>query len=545
MAAYVQKATGNFSNGGSGATATATLTGVTAGNSIIAIVRGGSFNYASAPSCSVSDGTSYNVAKSQTGDAGSNVRPMAEIHYLHNVSSGTHAVVATMNAGSFNAYGALDVVEVSGLDNAAPDVTAGSFSSSSTTPVTGTTGSTSAADGIAIAALGLLGSGTISLAASGYTNLYEDEAMNPDSVAGSSDYKILSATGAQSAAWGTLGSSKPYAGAIAVFLDAADAVTVTDVDTDETITADQANVVVTGTGFGSSQGAGTVTIRQGSTSVAQTIDSWSDTSIQFDVVFDSTTDLKYGAATLRVTENGGAYGELAITISPQTGYVYTDLLTPNTTSAYRLSASLDLAAGDQVRGRGLNGNPFPTGHTIETDATVTLDTGITGTAFEASAWDAGDSTWGSWARIDVDPNPVTVSPPVGALTLSGLAPSVALGNNQRIAVPVGSLTVTAYAPTVAVTTGVQTIVPPVTGLTRTAAQAAIEAAGLVEAPFFYFDSAAVNTVLSQTPAAGTVVEEDSTVEIRVSVGTEASSLVQRVGRTKFRTVQNRTKFRVA
>lgn len=323
------------------------------------------------------------------------------------------------------------------------------------------------------------------------------------------------------------------------------AVTVSDVDTDETITADQTNVVVTGTGFGSSQGAGTVTIRQGSTSVAQTIDSWFDTSIQFDVVFDSTTDLKYGAATLRVTEDGGAYGELAITISPQTGYVYTDLLTPNTTSAYRLSASLDLAAGDQVRGRGLNSNPFPTGHTIETDATVTLDSGVTGTAFEASAWAASDSTWGSWARIDVDPNPITVSPPVGALTLSGLAPSVTLGDNQRIAVPVGSLTVTAYAPTVAITTGVQTVVPPVTGLTRTAAQAAIEAAGLVEAPFFYFDSAAVNTVLSQTPAAGTVVEEDSTVEIRVSVGTEASSLVQRVGRTKFRTVQNRTKFRVA
>lgn len=544
MAAYVQKATGAFPNGSSGATATATLTGVTAGNSIIAIVRGGSFNYASDPSCSVSDGTSYSLAKTQTGHAGGNVRPLAEIHYLHDVSAGTHTVVATMSAGSFNCYGALDVVEVSGLADAAPDVTAGSFSDSSTDPVTGTTSATSGANGIAIAAVGLLGSGTISLAASGYTNLYEDEAMNPDSVAGSSDYKILSATGAQSASWGTLGSSKPYAGAIAVFLDASPAVTVTDVATDEAITADQTNVVVTGTGFGASQDSGSVTIRQGSTSVTQTIDSWADTSIQFDVVFDSTTDLKYGAATLRVTEDGGAYGEIAITISPPSGRVYTDLLTPNTTAAYRLSAlSSDLVAGDQVEGRGLGDTAFPSGHTIETDGTVTLGSGITGTAFEARAWDASDSTWGAWARIDVDPNPITVSPPVASLALTGQVPAVNVSAAQRVSVPAGSLSLTAYAPTVAVASSSQAVVPPVVGLTRTAAGAAIEAVGLVEQVFFYHDPAALNVVIAQSPSAGALVDEGSSVEIRVSVGAE-SAPAARAGRTIFRIERNRTIFRV-
>lgn len=513
------------------------ISGVTAGSTIIVGAHIGGAA-ATVGTISVSDDKNagaYEIDATQVSPAGDDQNQLQLFRKTGCAAGDTNV---TVNATGTSLYVSAVWAEYGGellLDVANQDGSAsGNNVSNYTSPTVTTTGATRTI-------IGLIGSDTTP--ASGFTpNGGESEIGETNGRIQMQDEAAATA-GSYSSSW-ALGGSTDVASIVAAYY-APSTVTVTDVDTDETITADQTNVVVTGTGFGSSQGAGTVTIRQGSTSVAQTIDSWSDTSIQFDVVFDSTTDLKYGAATLRVTENGGAYGELAITISPQTGYVYTDLLTPNTTSAYRLSASLDLAAGDQVRGRGLNGNPFPTGHTIETDATVTLDTGITGTAFEASAWDAGDSTWGSWARIDVDPNPVTVSPPVGALTLSGLAPSVALGNNQRIAVPVGSLTVTAYAPTVAVTTGVQTIVPPVTGLTRTAAQAAIEAAGLVEAPFFYFDSAAVNTVLSQSPAAGTVVEEDSTVEIRVSVGTEVSNVVQRVGRTKFRTVQNRTKFRVA
>lgn len=62
---------------------------------------------------------------------------------------------------------------------------------------------------------------------------------------------------------------------------------VTDVDTDEAVGTDQTDVVITGDGFGATQGSGTVELwsdPQGTTQVAQTIDSWSDTSIQIDVV---------------------------------------------------------------------------------------------------------------------------------------------------------------------------------------------------------------------------------------------------------------------
>ena len=62
-----------------------------------------------------------------------------------------------------------------------------------------------------------------------------------------------------------------------------------------------ANLALTGTNFGSSQGSGSVTVTQGSPAM-NTIDSWSDTSIQFDMNGGSLSD---GAAALRVQNNLG------------------------------------------------------------------------------------------------------------------------------------------------------------------------------------------------------------------------------------------------
>lgn len=532
MSALVQQSSTTFFFGDNTAKSVS-LTGVTAGNSIIVcaslyIYGGGT------PTVSASDGTAYSTDVSHVISAGSD-RPIAGIMRLHNVSSGSKTITVTIGGGisAGNCNGSIVAYEVSGLANAAPDKTA-TGGTTSTTPATGSTGTLTQANNFAIAALAATATGAD--LPSGWTNLITTD--------GRQDYKVLSSTSSISADWGTFNASGGWAGVLAVYKDAS-SVTVTDVDTDESITATQTNVVVTGTGFGSSQGAGSVTIRQGSTSVTQTIDSWAATSIQFDTVFDSgSPDLKHGSATLRVTENGGAYGELAITIAAISGRTYIDLGTPNTTSSYRISASSDLASGDQLEVRGLNGYDFPAGHTVNTDATVTLDSGVTGVAFEARAWSVADSTWGSWARQDIDPNPISVAPPAGALTLSGKVPNVTASALQRVEVPVGTLTLSGHAPTVAITTGTQTVVPAVVGLTRTAAQAAIEAAGLVEQAFFYYDDADLNEVVAQSPAAGTVVNEDTNVEIRVSVGTETTAS-RRVGRTKFRVARSRTVFRVA
>lgn len=73
-----------------------------------------------------------------------------------------------------------------------------------------------------------------------------------------------------------------------IILEEAQPIHITDVDTDEKIATDQENVVATGDGFESTQGTGLLELVENSdytgTKVTQTIDSWSDTSIQFDVV---------------------------------------------------------------------------------------------------------------------------------------------------------------------------------------------------------------------------------------------------------------------
>ena len=82
-------------------------------------------------------------------------------------------------------------------------------------------------------------------------------------------------------------------------------IAITDVDTDDKLAVGQTNVVLTGFGFDATQGTGKVELWSdvsGTVKVTQTIDSWSDTSIQFDVV---DTGLVEGALYVVVTDDGG------------------------------------------------------------------------------------------------------------------------------------------------------------------------------------------------------------------------------------------------
>ncbi len=93
--------------------------------------------------------------------------------------------------------------------------------------------------------------------------------------------------------------------------------TITDVDTDETIGVTQTNVVITGTLFEAAQGTGKVEISPNNTYAAgglvlQSIDSWSDTSIQFDVV---RTGLSTGTVYVWVTNNEGNQNETAFPVT--------------------------------------------------------------------------------------------------------------------------------------------------------------------------------------------------------------------------------------
>lgn len=88
-----------------------------------------------------------------------------------------------------------------------------------------------------------------------------------------------------------------------------------NVDTDNVITNTQQNVVVTGSGFEASQGTGTIKLTQNSDgtgiSVTQSVDSWSDTTIQFDTSAGGLVDSN---CYVYIETDGGSIGVQAITV---------------------------------------------------------------------------------------------------------------------------------------------------------------------------------------------------------------------------------------
>lgn len=93
----------------SGATISVTLTGVTAGNTLVAHVGWG--DSSGSNTCSVSDGTSYSVGDTKrrnTADTQS-----GEVFYLENAGAGSHTIQATISPGE--GFLLLRVAELSGL----------------------------------------------------------------------------------------------------------------------------------------------------------------------------------------------------------------------------------------------------------------------------------------------------------------------------------------------------------------------------------------------------------------------------------------------
>lgn len=92
-------------------------------------------------------------------------------------------------------------------------------------------------------------------------------------------------------------------------------VVITDVDTDEVVINTQTNVVITGIQFEATQGTGKVELGPNfdysGTKILQSVDSWSDTSIQFDV---SAGVLANTHAYLFVTNGSGSRGVISLQI---------------------------------------------------------------------------------------------------------------------------------------------------------------------------------------------------------------------------------------
>jgi hypothetical protein len=130
---------------------------------------------------------------------------------------------------------------------------------------------------------------------------------------------------------------------------------------------------LTGTGFGASQGTQQLLVG----GIPQSVQSWSDTSIRF-AVYRGTN--KYGTSVNAEIWDAGALTSNSFALSgglqPPTGWAFVNIGTPNTTASNRLTASPDLASGDQVA-YDANGKPsHPTigaRVTVATDGTFTAD----------------------------------------------------------------------------------------------------------------------------------------------------------------------------
>jgi hypothetical protein len=169
------------------------------------------------------------------------------------------------------------------------------------------------------------------------------------------DYQIqTTATDVTSGTWTVgAGDASVSSAGLAVALIAGSGTTaqpvISSVDSDNAITGTQANVVIAGTGFGGS--TGTVKLKDSSIASTCTVDSWSDTSIQIDVVMGH---CRYGQRLIEVTTSTGLVTTKTITLGPPSGVQYVDLgtLRANTFDSRnkpeRLYDSPDFVSGNQA-----------------------------------------------------------------------------------------------------------------------------------------------------------------------------------------------------
>lgn len=153
-------------------------------------------------------------------------------------------------------------------------------------------------------------------------------------------------------------------------------------------------ITLTGSGFGATKGSSSVIISPtnnpaDANAVTQTTTAWSDTSITFTVGRGA---LKYAASGYYVfvrTSGGDSTGQ-AVSLSPQTGWAYAGIVTPDPTASNRITATADIASGDQLA----YGNIQGTG-TVVVTSSATFNATSTVTAFDVEVNDG--IGWGTTA----------------------------------------------------------------------------------------------------------------------------------------------------
>lgn len=172
---------------------------------------------------------------------------------------------------------------------------------------------------------------------------------------------------------------------------------ITDVDGDNIITSTQANVVITGTTLGATQGTGGVTLIDGLLTQSLSVDSWAATSIQVDI---TQGNIRNGARTVQVTTGTGTAASKAITLTPPSGTSYVDITSlraltlDSRNKPTRLYSSPDITGVVQVEYKRTAGSGSIT---VGADGRVGWDDTVTQMQWR---WHNG-SVWSSWYTWDL------------------------------------------------------------------------------------------------------------------------------------------------
>lgn len=218
--AFVQK-TAKFSSASGSSVAAAALT-VTAGNMLVVTVT--TWNNSGSHTVTVADdkGNTWNSAVSVEDSSGTGDASKATIYYAMNCAAGSTTVTVSSSLGSTAFEG--NVSEFSGLLTAsALDVTANSPHNSGGTSCTPTTGTTAQADELVVGVMAVNSADTtcnISDPPSGYTSIGVNQDSNA-TIGHEGCYKIVSATGTQSATWSFDATTGGDVGVLATFKAAA------------------------------------------------------------------------------------------------------------------------------------------------------------------------------------------------------------------------------------------------------------------------------------------------------------------------------------
>ena len=224
----------------------------------------------------------------------------AEIWIASNVTGGSSAVVVSFASGG--RYITCGIDEWDNITTSTPlDQTGTGGPTGSAAPSVTSAGSTTQADEVVYAVFcDYAGTNwTSSTPPSGYTESWEE----PDGTtreAGSGAYKVVAATGSQTATFAT-GSSMSWISAMATYklTGGGGGGTPTISSTSSATPANGSSLTITGTNFEASQGAGTVTIG----GITQAVTAWSGTSITVTVGRGTN---KYGVGVNVVVTNNSA-----------------------------------------------------------------------------------------------------------------------------------------------------------------------------------------------------------------------------------------------